>query len=69
MPGFDGTGPRGQGPRSGRGLGDCQTENRGSRRGQGRQLPNMSEIEALQEKIDNLEQELISIKKLIIKTK
>lgn len=27
MPGFDGTGPEGRGPRTGRGLGKCNPEN------------------------------------------
>lgn len=27
MPGFDGTGPRGQGSRTGRGMGNCNTSN------------------------------------------
>ncbi len=38
MPGFDGTGPMGQGPKSGRGLGRCGRKmNRGvSERGTGR---------------------------------
>ncbi|HHY05570.1 MAG TPA: DUF5320 domain-containing protein [Clostridia bacterium] len=35
MPGFDGTGPLGQGPRTGRGLGYC-TPGLGFRRGYGR---------------------------------
>lgn len=26
MPGFDGTGPRGEGPRTGRGLGKCKDD-------------------------------------------
>lgn len=33
MPGFDGTGPRGRGPMTGRGMGSC---GRGYRRGYGR---------------------------------
>ena len=39
MPGFDGTGPRGKGPRTGRGLGTCKggkTKNSRPRRGLGR---------------------------------
>lgn len=38
MPGFDGTGPNGQGPRTGRGMGNCdqaQGQGRGFGRGRG----------------------------------
>lgn len=34
MPGFDGTGPNGQGPRTGRGMGNCD-HGQGCGRGQG----------------------------------
>ncbi|MFH1253937.1 MAG: DUF5320 domain-containing protein [bacterium] len=36
MPGFDGTGPTGQGPRTGRGMGNCnQVQSQDCGRGQG----------------------------------
>jgi len=38
MPRLNGTGPRGQGPRTGRGLGNCQGAGQGVGRGFGRGL-------------------------------
>ena len=38
MPNQDGTGPQGQGPRTGRGLGACQDGNAQPRPGAGRNL-------------------------------
>lgn len=35
MPNFDGTGPRGEGPRSGRGLGKCKGKGGSNRMGKG----------------------------------
>lgn len=39
MPGMDGTGPEGQGPRSGRRRGNCGSEERTPARGTGRGRP------------------------------
>lgn len=36
MPGFDKTGPQGEGPRTGRGLGRCGKANKGRRSNMGR---------------------------------
>ena len=71
MPKFDGTGPYGNGPRSGRGLGTCQGKStqeglRGMGQGKGRGLGrggnicglNCSEIELLKERIQELENQL-----------
>lgn len=72
MPRYDATGPQGQGPKSGRGLGKCNgnTDNQGFGRGCGRRQNRSfrnnfhndnDEITSLKEKIDSLEK-LISEK-------
>jgi len=80
MPKFDGTGPCGVGPRSGRGLGSCQEKNfqeelRRMGRGNGRGIgcgrnfcgSNCSEIELLKERIQELENQLILTKEKLTK--
>ena len=66
MPGFDGTGPRGMGPMTGRGLGPCGC-GRGFRRGFGRgfwaEPTKEQEIADLKAEKGIIEQELESIKK------
>jgi len=82
MPKFDGTGPSGNGPRSGRGLGTCQERNlheepRRMGRGNGRGIgcgrnfcgpnTNCSEIELLKERIQELENQLVLTKEKLNK--
>lgn len=82
MPKFDGTGPCGNGPRSGRGLGPCREKNlleepRGMGKGNGRGIghgrnfrgtnTNCSEIELLKERIQELEKQLILTKEKLAK--
>lgn len=63
MPRFDGTGPQGQGPMTGRGLGPCGL---GLRRGGGygfrRFISPKNEITALTEEQKILEEELKAVK-------
>jgi hypothetical protein len=71
MPRYDGTGPQGQGSKTGRGMGKCNgsTDNQGFGRGCGRQNRffrnnfhnSNDEITSLKEKIESLEK-LISEK-------
>ncbi|MFH1427878.1 MAG: DUF5320 domain-containing protein [Patescibacteria group bacterium] len=75
MPGQDGTGPMGQGPLSGRGMGQCQDQavrgfGRGMRRGscrfQGRggmQVDLESEKKMLQDELKAVEEEIKTSKK------
>ncbi len=58
MPAFDGTGPRGQGPMTGRGLGPCGL---GMRRGR-RFVSPRNELAALEEEEKMLEEELAMIR-------
>lgn len=78
MPGFDGTGPNGMGPRSGRGMGRCNgtQSNDGwygrgmGRRGMGRgrccplaPFTNQDRLEALREERKRLEDEIAALEK------
>lgn len=67
MPGFDGTGPDGLGPKSGRGMGNCdQTQGvgrgqglgrgRGMGRGRGCRFANVQESISLQERLEALKE-------------
>jgi len=74
MPKFDGTGPCGNGPKSGRGLGPCREKNcneeqKGQGLGRGRNFcgSHCSEIELLKERIQELENQLMLTKEKCIK--
>jgi hypothetical protein len=63
MPGFDGTGPKGQGPLSGGGRGPCNPNSRpvgkGLRRGLGaRGVGKSKELESIVERLNKLEERL-----------
>ena len=65
MPRYDGTGPSGQGPMTGRGMGPCGCGvgyGMGYNRGYGRRFYNRKEeSEILKEEADNLKKELKAI--------
>jgi len=61
MPNFDGTGPRGLGPRTGRGLGPCGY-GYGYGYGYRRFVSPRNELTALAEDIKELEEELKTLK-------
>ena len=73
MPRLDGTGPQGQGPRTGRGLGNCQRNNKGSLRnfGQGRgrisfaenSLTKEEQKKSLLNEKERIEKELLDLEK------
>jgi hypothetical protein len=80
MPRFDGTGPCGKGPRSGRGAGNCPGANlvdnsgcnrsgagRGLGQGRGRYATPSLNVEELQKRIQALEAELALAKKKLEK--
>jgi len=76
MPKFDGTGPMGQGPRTGRGMGNCQGAGMGYGRaygnGQGacrRFLNRKEESEMLKDEESILEQDLKAIKERLAELK
>jgi len=68
MPGFDGTGPMGQGPRTGRGMGPCGGMRHwlgcwgGYGRGFRRFISPKNELAALEEEEKMLEQELAAVR-------
>lgn len=72
MPNQDGTGPNGQGPRSGRGMGNCEGQGgrgRGNRMGRGRGMGlgrNAQDNSWLQNQLHDLQ---IAIEKLAEKIK
>ncbi len=74
MPGFDKTGPRGQGPMTGRGLGPCgggMAWGRGCGCGYGyrRFFSQTEEKEMLEQEAEMLEQELKAVKEILAKAK
>lgn len=73
MPRFDGTGPQGFGPRSGRGMGPCGAGmgyGRGDARGFGRRFYTKKEESGiLNEEVEDLEQELKAIKERLSELK
>lgn len=77
MPGYDQTGPRGQGPMTGRGLGPCGGGFRrgfGCGRGYGRfvnraYLSKQEEIEELEEEAGAMESDLKALKERIAEIK
>jgi len=59
MPRFDGTGPLGKGPKTGRGLGSCRENMRERELAEsGEKVVDNVELDALRKKIAELEQEL-----------
>ncbi len=65
MPRFDGTGPMGHGPRTGRGFGPC-----GCRAGYGRRFfTKKEEADLLQEEVEELEKELEAAKERMAEIK
>ncbi len=64
MPQLDQTGPRGDGPRTGRGLGNCPgTRGMGRNRGQSNnQMTKEEEIKILQKEKENIDQKLEDLK-------
>jgi hypothetical protein len=65
MPKLDGTGPQGQGPRTGRGLGNCQGTGQGMGRGLGQGRGRMGETSTKEEKRIALEEEKKAIEQEI----
>ena len=70
MPRFDGTGPCGFGPNSGRGMGPCGDGTRGAGRGFGRRFyTKKEESEMLAEETEALENELKAMKERLAELK
>ena len=74
MPNKDGTGPLGEGPRTGRGLGPCEAgtgirRGLGAGRGFGNRRQNFDQTEISEDKIDKLEEENTELKKELKKIK
>ncbi|MCD4760218.1 DUF5320 family protein [archaeon] len=66
MPGYDRTGPRGRGPRTGRGLGPCgRGYRRGYRHSEPIELTKTEEKKILTEELKDLEEEKKEIEKRI----
>ncbi len=73
MPRFDGTGPMGQGPRTGRGMGNCPG-GMGYNSGYGQErcrrfFSKKEEVELLKEEAEILEQDLKAIKERLEEVK
>jgi len=54
MPGYDGTGPRGRGPMTGRGLGYCVKDENGNAKHLPSPLENLTELRKEHSKLENL---------------
>jgi hypothetical protein len=67
MPNFDGTGPRGNGPKTGRGLGNCLNKNSTSKTEDIK--TNIYESQLLKKRIKDLEEELVLVKNKLSKIK